>query len=379
MEPFKNFFSRELVGGLARHLARVWPAFPVDRFVRGCLIGWEHKELKERSSRITEGLCEHLPAEFSTSAEILLAILHPETDREIGAMQSDERGVAGWVVMPLADFISRRGVGHLDLAMESLRQMTQRFSAEFAIRPLIAAHPAASLSILQRWKIDPNAHVRRLVSEGSRPRLPWGLRLNQFVCDPAPLVPLLAALRNDPSDYVRRSVANNLNDISKDHPLLVLELASDWIGQTTATDQLLKHACRGLLKAGSRQALSLFGVQAVALQRALLVIDTPRVSVGGWLRFRFTAELPELKSGASLRMEYEIQFLTGTGRTSRKVFKISERPWQSGADSASRLDVVKEHSFVDRAIRRHYPGRHVLTVILNGARVAEGSFDVVVG
>jgi len=377
MEPFKNFFNRPLVANLGGHLARVYAPFPADRFLAECMDGWEGLELKQRSARITDRLGAHLPADFPTAAAILVAILHPETEWEIGAMRSDDRGVAGWAVMPIAEYVGRHGSGHLELAMEALHQMTQRFSAEFAIRPLIAAHPEASLAILQRWTADANIHVRRLASEGSRPRLPWGLRLNQFVRDPAPLVPLLAALRDDPSDYVRRSVANSLNDVTKDHPALVLDLVARWCGHSAPTDRLLKHACRGLLKAGNAEALGLFGIESAALEDAALAIETPRVAIGGRLRFRFTAGVADLPPGAPLRLEYEIQFVTGTGRTSRKVFKISERPWQP-AEGAAALEVVREHSFEDRTIRRHHPGLHVVTMLVNGERAAQARFDVVV-
>lgn len=374
MEPFKNLFNRELVELMATVLHRVQPGFQERAFVRETMRGIEALELKARSERICDSLEKFLPQEFPEAVAVLLRALHPLNDRPIGEMRSDETGLAGWAVMPMAEFIARRGLGNLDLSMGALREMTMRFSAEFAIRPLIAAHPKRALAIIRRWTADPNEHVRRLCSEGTRPRLPWGMRLDVFVQDPAPLLPILEKLKADPSEYVRRSVANNLNDIAKDHPDLVLEVARRWIGKTPGTDRLVKHACRTLLKRGDPRAMELFGFAAVRMKKGRLRLSAGEIPLGGELTFFFEGELEGLREGEPVRIEYAVHFLTGTGRKSRKVFKISERP----AGPGGRVVFERKHSFQDRTIRRHHAGEHHLEVLINGHLAAEKGFLLVI-
>lgn len=373
MDPFKNLFNRELVQLMADVLHRVQPGFDARGFVRETMRGFDSLELKARSERICDSLEKFLPREFESAAAVLLQALHPLSDRPIGKMHSDASGLAGWAVMPMAEFIARHGKNDLDLSMSALREMTMRFSAEFAIRPLIAENPKRALGMIRRWTSDPNEHVRRLCSEGTRPRLPWGMRLDVFVREPAPLLPILEKLKADPSEYVRRSVANNLNDIAKDHPDVVLEVAGRWIGKTPETDRLVKHACRTLLKRGDPRAMALFGFSPARVQGGRLRLSFREIPLGGELIFYFQGVLEGIAEGDPVRIEYAVHFLTGTGRVSRKVFKISERPAGPGGQVA----VERRHNFQDRSIRRHHPGEHRLEVLINGHLAAEAGFRLV--
>jgi 3-methyladenine DNA glycosylase AlkC len=375
MEPFKNLFNRPELESLSRHLRRVDPAFPAKKFLAQCLDNFDALELKERSARITDALLTYLPQDFPTLAHILRSVLRPLDAERVKGLRTDVQGVAGWLVMPLADCIAIRGGDNVPLALDVLRDMTQRFSAEFAIRPLIVTHRDEVLATLATWLDHPSEHVRRLISEGTRPRLPWGIRLNDFVRDPAPLLPLLTALRADPSEYVRRSVANNLNDISKDHPDVVLRVVQEWRGAHADTDRLLKHASRTMLKRGDTRTLELFGFSAPKLRAPNLNVATPRVRVGDSLEFTFDAVVKSAAPDQVLRLEYEIYFVTGTGRTSQRIFKISERPASTLVDG--RLIVERRHSFVDRSIRKHHPGEHRLVMVVNGAPIAEATFAVI--
>ena len=242
-EPFKNVFNRRVVEEIARPLGRAWDGFNGAGFAAAAADGLENLELKERADQIERALEKFLPADFPHAATILRDSLHPGEDAG-PTLTTTQEGIAGWPIVPISGFVGRHGIGHLPLALDLMAALTKRFSAEFGIRFLIMAEPEICLATMQGWTSDPNRHVRRLVSEGTRPRLPWAPRLAVFVNDPSPLLPLLVALRDDPEEYVRRSVANNLNDIAKDHPDLVAALAKEWLAAAPAPRQrLVRHAC----------------------------------------------------------------------------------------------------------------------------------------
>jgi len=226
------------------------------------------------------------------------------------------------------------------------------------------------MSVMRAWAEDDNEHVRRLASEGCRPRLPWGIALQRFKVDPTPILPILERLRADPSEYVRRSVANNLNDICKDHPELVIELAARWIGQSTATDALVKHACRTLLKRGDQRVLRLFGHHDDVPVTVKLTLASNTVAIGERLSFDCVVRAD---AGTCARIEYVIDFVTKTGGVSRKVFKIGER--QLTADAPLRLQ--RQHRFTDFTTRKHYSGAHRISIVVNGVQRAQRRFAVV--
>ncbi|MED5618380.1 hypothetical protein [Ideonella sp. BN130291] len=211
------------------HLQRVWPAFDRVRFEALALHDLQALELKARAHRVCDALEATLPQSFDEAAEVLVAALGPAgVGDDLASLRTSDAGLAGWAVWPMTEYVARHGHGDVPLALQTLHAMTQRFSAEWAVRPFILRHPDLSFDTLQRWTRDPSAHVRRLVSEGSRPRLPWGMVLKPLIADPSPTLPLLRALQDDASEYVRRSVANHLNDIAKDHPELVVH----WLRST---------------------------------------------------------------------------------------------------------------------------------------------------
>jgi 3-methyladenine DNA glycosylase AlkC len=221
------------------------------------------------------------------------------------------------------------------------------------------------------WAGDPSEHVRRLASEGCRPRLPWGMGLPQYKRDPTPILPILERLRADPSDYVRRSVANNLNDISKDHPDQVLAIAGRWLGEHAATEPLVKHACRSLLKRGDQRALALFGQHDVVPVRASLRLTSARVVIGDRLGF-----VTELRCDAStaVRIEYRIDYVNRSGGVSQRTFKIGERQLQAGRP----LRIERTQRFTDFSTRKHYPGAHRIAIVVNGVERARRRFMVAV-
>lgn len=364
VEPFKNFFGADPIRALARHLARVDPSFPEEEFVEFAIEGLDQLELKERSTQITNGLVEFLPGDYRQATQVLLDCLHPET--RFGIAEMDEAtaalGVAGWLVMPLADYVSRVGLDDVDYSLDALRQMTMRSSSEFAVRQFLVDHPVMTLNTFHEWTGDSNEHVRRLVSEGSRPRLPWGMRLNQFIEDPSPVLGLLELLKDDPSEYVRRSVANNLNDIAKDHPDLVTGVAKEWMrGASADRERLIRHGLRSLVKAGNRDALAILGYGPAQVALTVFTVATPVVEFGSPLKFAVELE-SRSSSDQRLLIDYVVHHVKADGRTSPKVFKWKNITLAAG----KKLRASRKHPIRAITTRRYYDGVHRVELQING-------------
>ena len=371
-EPFKNLFDPALVAGLAGHLARRAPDFDRGRFEAMALDGLERLELKARSAQITRALEAHLPADFGAACALLLAALHPEDDVDLSGKGIDDLGVRGWAVMPMADFVAARGLGSFDLSMATLAEMTRRFTAEGAVRPFIAADPERALIWLHRWAQDGNFHVRRLASEGSRPRLPWNMQLAVFVRDPSPLVPLLARLRDDPVEYVRRSVANNLNDIAWDHPDLVAVVAAEWIrGASPERARLVRHACRTLVKQGHPAALAALGFGPPRVALRALDVRTPVVRFGGALEFEAEV-VSESDADQNVVLDYAIHHRKANGETRAKVFKGKVLKLRAGEGAQFR----RRHPMRPITTRVYHDGGHRVEILVNGAVLGGADFEL---
>ena len=374
-DAFKNLLGPREVHAAATHLARHNPAFDHAQFTARALAGLEGLEFKARAGHIAGALEATLSPNFAAACDHIEAALAPApvpdaaTDAPPGA---SDHGLAGWIVWPLGEFVARRGLGEPTRALAALHALTRRFSAEWAIRPFIAAHPELSFATLAAWTRDPSAHVRRLVSEGSRPRLPWGHRLASLIADPSPTLPLLAALQDDPSPYVRRSVANHLNDIAKDHPAVV----ADWLHLhlPRASDErraLLRHASRSLIKAGDPRTLAAFGLGAAFLGEAHFSVAPQRITLGDSL----TLDL-QLRSRAAapqkLVIDYVVHHIKANGKSSPKVFK----GWTCTLAAHQRLALRKRHPVRPISTRRYFPGVHRVELQVNGSVLAEASFDL---
>jgi 3-methyladenine DNA glycosylase AlkC len=351
-ELLKHRYSPRYIAEVARAVQAQEPRFDAGAFARTVLgDGWRDLELKARMHRIAAALHAHLPGSYQQQLAVLKRAAPP---------------FGGFEGMFFPDFVEQFGQHDYAASMDALEHFTRHSSSEFAVRPFIVAEPRRTLVRMLAWAGHRDEHVRRLASEGSRPRLPWGMRLPLLVADPSPLVPILERLRADPSAMVRRSVANNLNDIAKDHPAFVLDLARRWHGESAATDALLKHACRTLLKRGDAGALRLFGhdheVQATVTG---LRLAAARLPIGGTLGFAFDVTLAQ-RGPAKLRLEYAVDFVKASGGTARKVFKIGERMHRP----RERVRIERRHRFTDFSTRRHYPGPHRIAILVNGVERA---------
>ncbi|MGQ3004004.1 MAG: DNA alkylation repair protein [Hydrogenophaga sp.] len=381
MEPFKNLIGPATVANAGHHLRRAWPTFDRKRFEAQAATGLEQLEFKARAMQLADALEATLPDDFNAACELLEASLAPPLAMDaqgeplkLGEAR-DEHGIGGWALWAVGEFVARRGVADEAAArrgLACLHAVTQRFTAEFAIRPLIQRHPALAFDTLGQWVNDPSAHVRRLVSEGSRPRLPWGLRLQALVLDPAPTLPLLRALQDDPSSYVRRSVANHLNDIAKDHPDLVAGWVRDHlIDAPDARNALLRHASRGLIKAGHAPTLAAWGLGSGLQGEATLALTAKRAAVGGEIGLRV-----QLRSSArqpqSLVVDYAVHHVRANGSASPKVFKGWKLTLAPGEERA----LEKRHSLKPVTTRTLYPGTHLIDLRVNGVALAEAAFEL---
>jgi 3-methyladenine DNA glycosylase AlkC len=365
-------FNRALVEDLARHLKRRWSAFDDKGFVAVALKDFKSLEMKQRATQIAAALAAHLPSDVPRALKLLTETLRP-LDSTGKPVADASAGLAGMVIWPMGEYVARHGLDHVDDSLRALKALTIRSTAEFAIRPFLLRHPQKTLAFLKTWAKDSNAHVRRLVSEGSRPRLPWGLRLKDFVADPAPILPLLEMLKDDPSEYVRRSVANSLNDIAKDHPDLVAGLAKRWMKDASRDrGRLVRHACRTLVKAGHTKTLAALGFAAkpkITLQH--FSISTTKVVFGTHAAFsvqlRSTGRSPQ-----NIVLDYVIHHRKKNGATTPKVFKWKTISLKSGES----LRLERRHPLRAITTRVYYPGRHRIEIMANGQVLDGRDFDL---
>ena len=365
----KDFFSPALVRRLAADVARVHPAFPSSRFVRQACAGLQDLELLDRGKHISRALGAHLPASYPEAIDVLLRSLGPEhqSDELVGA------GMAPFFYMPHLVFVAERGLDHFDLSMQAQHELTRRFSAEFSIRPFIARDPERTFATLRAWTKDNNPHVRRLVSEGTRLRLPWAVRVAWLDQNPQRVLELLDLLKDDPASLVRRSVANSLNDIGKVHPELLTGTCAAWLeGASQERRALIEHALTSAVKRGSPDALRLLGYgekASVAIEDVRF--EPRRVAIGGRVVISFIVR-SRSRSLQDLLVDVAVHFVKATGKTSRKVFKLKRITLPPRSRAAFRTSV----SLAVHTTRKPQPGVHEVDVIVNGTTHRIGSFRV---
>jgi 3-methyladenine DNA glycosylase AlkC len=376
MEPFKNLINPALVQSAAKRLHAVHPSFERQRFEQLALDDLEALELKARVLQVARALQSTLPhasaAEFAVACEALERSLAPPVPVDgISATRNDmQGGLSGWIMWPLGEFVAMVGLPYPKRALQTLHALTQRMTAEFSIRPFIEAHPALAYATLLRWTQDPSDHVRRLASEGSRPRLPWGLRLQSLVQDPSPTLPILLALQDDPSDYVRRSVANHLNDIAKDHPDVVVQWVQQHLPKASKErTALLKHASRSLIKDGHAPMLSLWGAGKALQGSTALKLSPGKLAVGDALEIEVSLQ-SSAKSAQKLVVDYVVHHVKANGSTSPKVFK----GWVLTLEAGEKVLLRKQHSFKPITTRRYHAGQHRISLQINGQTMAEAGF-----
>jgi 3-methyladenine DNA glycosylase AlkC len=366
-EPLKEILNIEAVRWLSHGLAQAYPTFARSAFEAACNVGLDDLELKQRAIHLARCMANHLPPGFPEAAKVVAASLEPESPA-IG-----EFGSASLRHMVHDSFIEQFGIDHPDAAYALQQEVTKRATCEFSIRAFLIKHPEKTHAQMLHWAEADNAHLRRLASEGSRPRLPWAQRLRAYQDDPKPVIQILELLKDDPSLYVRRSVANNINDISKDWPDLAVDICTRWLkGATEERQWIVKHALRDMVKKGHAGALKLMGAGA-APQMTITDITLSKQSLKIGDRLSFSCALVSTSAKTQdLLVDYVIDYMKANGKTAPKVFKLSRimlQPKRSTTLNASM-------AFKDLTTRKHHPGRHGLALQINGKRIELAQFEL---
>ncbi|MGM0877203.1 MAG: DNA alkylation repair protein [Bacillota bacterium] len=357
-EELKNLYNQDFINELSTFIKAEYPQFN-DGLFQSLIYNeiWNELALKQRVRHITNCLHQTLPMNFIEVLELLKKV----APRFQGSLTG--------IIFP--DYVEVYGLDYWDESLEALEYFTQFSTAEFAVRPFVMKNQSRMMEQFLKWSKHANEHVRRLASEGSRPRLPWGIALSSLKQDPSPIFPIVENLKEDPSLYVRKSVANNLNDISKDHPDLVLKIAQKWYGDNDKTNWIIKRGVRTLMKKGNQQALELFGFANNPKLHVVDLIVTDTVHIGNTLSFSFQLISTDEKP-TKMRVEYAIDFVKANGKHSSKIFKITEHIINSGEKKV----YSKKHSFKDLTTRKHYPGKHLISIVVNGEKKATEDFMV---
>lgn len=353
-------FNAAYYKNFAAVFAKVTPAFQEKSFTKEVTKGLADKALNERMRNTSIVLQKYLPENYRQAITIMKEAA-PHLQK-------------GYTALVLPDFVGLFGKHDIHFSLEALKFFTVFGSSEFAVREFFRMDPDTTIDYMEKWAADENHHVRRLASEGSRPRLPWSFRLDAVIKKPSLTSNILNRLKADDHIYVRKSVANHLNDISKDHPEFMLDLISAWDMTNMHTRWIVKHACRTLIKKGHAGSLKLFSFRhGVKASVNKLRVQPYRLRLGETLEFQFEVEHQE-KTTEKLVIDYAIIYSRPNGAKSRKVFKLKEIALESG----QKVLITKKQVFRDFTTRTHYAGKHLLEIIVNGTVFAEKEFLVVI-
>ncbi|MGW0396143.1 DNA alkylation repair protein [Streptomyces sp. NPDC003042] len=359
MPSADELLGADTVADLARCLTRAGDGITALE-TRGCGAALDGLSFTERVAVIRNAVLADLPADYPAFADAVRAALR---DSEF----------TGWMIFPVTEAVAVRGLDAFEPALALLAELTPRLTAETAVRPFLRADLERALRFMTPWTAHPDPHVRRLASEGTRPRLPWAPQLPELIADPTPALPLLDALYRDDSEYVRRSVANHLNDISRDHPEIATGVAARWLSDPAPTStRLVRHGLRTLIKSGHAGALTLLGHSPdspVAVEGPH--VHTSEIRVGDHLLFDYSVTNTHDQT-AHLVIDYVIHHMKANGTRTPKVFKLTTRPLAPGETWSA----TRRHSFKPISTRRYHPGVHLLQLQVNGRSHGEASFTL---
>jgi len=366
---FKDVFNADLVARMGQRIKAVWAQFDDESFNNSIVHKFPPLSLSERSQLICENLHIYLPHEYNKAIKILLSTFDKVVET------SEMTGFEGFYFMPIACYVSIYGLEEKDyaLSMNALIEITKRFTSEDAIRPFIRNYPKQTFEYLYKWSADENVHVRRLVSEGTRPRLPWSSVLREFIVDPSPVLDLLEELKEDPELYVRRSVANNLNDIAKDHPQLVIKTLKRWKSiNNKRTQWIISHASRTLLKQGLPEALELLGYPTdVKISVDNLKLNKATCQMGDEIEFSFDIA-SQAQEEQNLMIDFVVHYMKANGKKAPKVFKLSKKKLPAN----KKFSFKKKLSFKAISTRKYYSGLHEIEIQVNGKRYSKLEFQL---
>lgn len=370
MAQLKDFFDQGRAAQIAAQLKAAWPELDDAAFVAQASAGLEALELKDRAAQIAQAMGAHLPQDFTQAAAIMEASL----GATLG--ESDQWGMEVFHYLPHTMYVARYGASAdtFDVAMQLQEALTQRFSAEFSIRAFWSLDRERTIVWMRQWAQHPSKQVRRLVSEGTRPRLPWAEQLKDLIEDPAPALALLELLKDDPALLVRRSVANHLNDISKDHPQVTIQTCARWLQEDSSPDRqwLVKHALRTLIKRGDQDALSVLGHDEPLELELSASFKPAQVALGGKVALELALHNATAQTQRGV-VDVVMHFVKANGQTSPKTFKLKEIELEPG----QRQTLRKTFSFAYHSTRTPYAGEHRVEALLNGQAYELGVIDVI--
>lgn len=363
-EALKDMYNKEFFNNFAEKVYSAYNNFDkkgfIDTVMDDC---WEELKLKDRIRKITKSLGTYLPEKYEEALKVLFAI---------------DESCVGFPYLFFPDFVEVYGQrdDDLELSIKALERFTEKSSSEFAVRSFLIRDSKRMIAQMMKWSKSDNEHVRRLASEGCRPRLPWGQALSMFKKDPAPIIPILEQLKEDTSLYVRKSVANNLNDISKDNPSVVLKIINSWKGKNSNTDWILRRASRTLIRRAEPEVMKLFGYEEVKensiIKSASLSASPNVLKIGDNCALDYNLSIKEGKS-VHIRIEYGIDFVKARGKISRKLFLLADKT----VDGGEIVKGIRIHKWKDLTTRRHYLGEHRIVILVNGHEVASTMINLV--
>lgn len=374
-EPFKNMYNEQFFDRFTKDLRLVINNFDAPEFVSQIMDDqWINREFKQRIAHITTVLRAFLPADYKEAIAKILELLDYIEKRNPDFSKIDDTKFGlmleyGWV---LDNYVEQYGLDDYETSVKAIERITQFTSCEFSVRPFIIRYPKEMMAQMFVWSQHAHWGVRRLASEGCRPRLPWAMALPNLKEDPTPILPIIENLKNDPARFVRLSVANNLNDISKDNPQTVIDWVKRRKGESQVVDWVIKHGCRTLLKQANPEVMALFGFDS-ANQISIedFQVSTPEVKVGDSLEFNFN--LRNSSNSNKIRLEYGIYYQKANGTLAKKVHKISEKEYAEN----SVTPITRRHSFRVVTTRKLHLGLHQVAVIVNGNEFEKHDFELV--
>jgi DNA alkylation repair enzyme len=375
-EPFKNMYNEQFFNTFTKDLRLVVNDFDTDKFISQIMDDeWEDKGYKQRIAHITTVFGKFLPADYPEAVSMIIELLDCIKDKLPDFSRIDDKNF-GLLTLKygaiLDNYIEQYGIDDYETSIKAIEKITQFTSCEFVTHAFIAKYPDKMMKQMLAWSTHEHWGVRRLASEGCRPRLPWAMSLPRLKKDPTPIIPILENLKNDPSRFVRLSVANNLNDIAKDNPQKVIALVKSWKGESKEVDWIIKHGCRTLLKQGNTETMKLFGfdsIENITIQNFQIL--TRQVKIGETVEFSFDLSNNDVKT--PIRLEYGIYYQKSNGTLAKKIYKISEKEYAEN----SVTHIIRKHSFRVITTRSFYPGLHQIAIIANGNEFGRLNFELV--
>ncbi|MFL5763104.1 MAG: DNA alkylation repair protein [Bacteroidia bacterium] len=355
-DALKDMFNREFYQRLGNGFHKADSNFNPELFVKEVTKGLAEMSLNQRLRNTTITLKKHLPADYKKSIAVLSKVV-PEFHSH-------------YTSFLFPDYVGQYGHDHFELSMEALKLFTQHGSSEFAIREFLKRDVHKTLAVMKKWSTDKNHHVRRLASEGSRPRLPWSFNLDKIAGNPELTRPILENLKADEELYVKKSVANHLNDFSRINPEWMLKVVSSWDKKQEHTSWIIKHASRTLIKKGDPRSLAVFDFEKtpkVKVQK--FKVQSPKLGVGEEQQFSFDI-VSEKNKPQKLVIDYAVHFFKKNGEQQPKVFKLKELTLKPGQS----VSISKSHSFKKISTRVYYPGKHALEILINGKSYGKKEF-----